>query len=170
MAQRNLKGILGILRQKHDEWKYGTDRSEATEYLMEAADIGSFQPIQSLINRARRRTSKRSKSRGRLDCKSRFYYILTEILHMILDNLPIADVVAVQRALTSYFGDSYWRSRTSIGIYHEVRNVINETLDWEFLCLELENLSKTWDGEEGLVCRRYLLKRLDEIQAAPTLL
>lgn len=42
---------------------------------------------------------------------------------------------------------------------------MEQTLDWEFLCLELDRLMRTSEFD-GLACRRYLFEHLDEMQDA----
>lgn len=40
---------------------------------------------------------------------------------------------------------------------------MEETLDWEYICLELD-YSLRASRFDGLACRRYLFERLDEVQ------
>lgn len=104
------------------------------------ADPGNDKKIQSLINKARRMTNKRFKN-GRLNRRCRLYHLPVEVLCFILDDLPSSDVASVEKAVGSYIGDAYWRSRISTDLFHEVRDVMDETLDWEFLCLKLDDLT-----------------------------
>lgn len=60
------------------------------------------------------------------------------MLCFVLGNLSSPDVVRVQKAMGSYVGDAYWRSKTPAGLSYEVKDILEETFDWEFLCLELE--------------------------------
>lgn len=83
-----------------------------------------------------------------------------EILQLTADLLPSADVAAVQKAIGSYLGDRYWRSRIP-DLFHEVQDLSSETLDWEYLCFELERLEFDWN--EQLDGRRYVLQHLDGI-------
>lgn len=59
-------------------------------------------------------------------------------------------------------------------LFPEIKGIIEETLDWEFLCPELGNLEeleqvkKDSNGSEGLACRRYILERLDQLQRIAT--
>ncbi|KAE8327914.1 hypothetical protein BDV39DRAFT_214723 [Aspergillus sergii] len=80
----------------------------------------------------------------------------------VMDYLSPDDVEAVQFAMKYYLGDAYWRTRVPISQFHEVKSIWHETLDWQFLCLELEWL---WETED-LAFRRYVLDRLDELQAS----
>lgn len=83
-----------------------------------------------------------------------------EILQLAADLLSSADVAAVQKAIGSYLGDRYWRSRIS-DLFHEVQDLSSETLDWEYLCFELERLEFDWN--EQLDGRRYVLQHLGVI-------
>lgn len=128
-------------------------------------DPGDINLIQSVIKRARRRTAARFKTKGPRHCRSRLSYIPIELLYRTLDILPLPDVKNVQKSLWIYLGDSYWRSRIPIHFFHEVKAVMEETLDWEYVCLELDNSLRT-SRFDGLACRRYLFERLDEVQDA----
>ncbi|KAL2870557.1 uncharacterized protein BJX67DRAFT_377912 [Aspergillus lucknowensis] len=85
----------------------------------------------------------------------------TEVLVMVADHLASQDASAVQKAIGCYLGDTYWRSRTPSDIFHEVRALYEETLDWEYLCNELERFKAYWDDE--LQARQWVLEQLDEI-------
>ncbi|KAE8137398.1 hypothetical protein BDV38DRAFT_271262 [Aspergillus pseudotamarii] len=78
-----------------------------------------------------------------------------------MDCLPPDDVENAQIAMKYYLGDAYWRIRAPIKLFHEVRSVRDETLDWQFLCKELARLSQTPD----LAFRQYIIDRLDGLQA-----
>lgn len=79
-----------------------------------------------------------------------------------MDYLSPDDVEVVQVAMKYYLGDAYWRTRVPISRFPEVKSIWHETLDWQFLCLELEWL---WETDD-LAFRRYVLDRLDELQAS----
>ncbi|EIT77632.1 hypothetical protein AO1008_09537 [Aspergillus oryzae 100-8] len=80
----------------------------------------------------------------------------------LMDYLSPDDVEAVQIAMKYYLGDAYWRTRVPTSLFPEVKSIWHETLDWQFLCLELEWL---WETDD-LAFRRYVLDRLDEMQAS----
>ena len=126
-------------------------------------DPGNINLIWSVIKRARRRTAARFKTKGPRHCRSRLSYFPIELLYRTLDLLPPPDVKSVQRSLWIYLGDAYWRSRIPMDFFHEVKTIMEETLDWEFLCLELDYSLRT-SRFDGFACRRYLLERLDEVQ------
>lgn len=95
-----------------------------------------------------------------------------EILSTIANLLPAPDVSAIQKAIGNYLGDAFWRSRISTEHFHEIRPLLDETLDWEFLCSELEQLDEyfeqdfeqhRWASTDKLLGRRWALKQLDEI-------
>lgn len=136
--------------------------STNTEFVIQL-DPASIKYVQSLINRARIRTRARFHIKGRVNRKhNRLCYLPVEILYKVMDPLPSGDLVNVQIAMKYYLGDAYWRKRVPVRLFYEVKGVWDETLDWQFLCLELEWLSET----EGLAFRRYILDRLDELQAS----
>lgn len=137
-------------------------------------------------------TKKRFKN-GHLNCRCRLYPLPAEVLCFVLANLPSPDVASVEKAMGSYIGDAYWRSRISTDLFYEVRDVMEETLDWEFLCLKLDELTDALlpkpvvkhtksrnkkrrapktvsmrqeipEGLEWLACRQYILRRLKEVQ------
>jgi hypothetical protein len=65
-----------------------------------------------------------------------------------------------------YFGDAYWRSRIPSDFFHEVKNLREQTLDWEYLCLKLELLASNryWDyAQNELLGRHWVLRQLDEV-------
>ncbi|KAE8315250.1 hypothetical protein BDV41DRAFT_562986 [Aspergillus transmontanensis] len=88
--------------------------------------------------------------------------LVVSILCVFMDYLSPDDVEAVQIAMKYYLGDAYWRTRVPISLFPEVKSIWHETLDWQFLCLELEWL---WETDD-LAFRRYVLDRLDELQAS----
>ncbi|KAL4786825.1 hypothetical protein BJX76DRAFT_320333 [Aspergillus varians] len=99
--------------------------------------------VQFIIRQARRRT--RTKYRG-IQYRHKQNYlnqVPPEILLLIVDFLPSTDIAAVQKAIGSYLGDVYWRSRIP-DIFHEARDVSSESLNWEYLCMKLEELKTRW--------------------------
>ncbi|UDD63622.1 hypothetical protein AFCA_010883 [Aspergillus flavus] len=115
------------------------------------------------IKRARIRTRARFHIGGRVNRQhNRLCYLPVEILCRVMDYLSPDDVKAVQIAMKYYLGDAYWRTRVPISLCPEVKSIWHETLDWQFLCLELEWL---WETDD-LAFRRYVLDRLDELQAS----
>ena len=125
-------------------------------------DPANDKRIQSLIKQAQIRTRARIYITRRDNRQqNRLCYFPVEILWLVMDCLPPDDVENVQIAMKYYLGDAYWRIRAPIKLFHEVRSVRDETLDWQFLCKELERLSQTPD----LAFRRYIVDRLDGLQA-----
>ncbi|GMG46028.1 unnamed protein product [Aspergillus oryzae var. brunneus] len=76
---------------------------------------------------------------------NRLCYLPVEILCRVMDYLSPDDVEVVQVAMKYYLGDAYWRTRVTISRFPEVKSIWHETLDWQFLCLELEWLWETDD-------------------------
>ncbi|KAB8274779.1 hypothetical protein BDV30DRAFT_237416 [Aspergillus minisclerotigenes] len=126
-------------------------------------DPANIENIEYLINRARIRTRARFHFKGRFNRRqNRLCYLPVEILYLVMDYLSTDDLENVQTSMKYYLGDTYWRARVPIKLFHEVRSIWDETLDWQFLCLQLEWLSETPD----LAFRRYIVERLDLLQAS----
>lgn len=85
-----------------------------------------------------------------------------ELMLLIGSLLAPKDAATVQKVVGLYFGGFYWRSRTP-ALFHEVRDLKDKTLDWEYLCLELIRLES--EDKEQLQSRRHVLAQLDEIAA-----
>lgn len=79
---------------------------------------------------------------------------------MVANLLPSTDAAAVQKAVGSYLGDLYWRSRVP-DIFYEARDLENQSLNWEYLCLELERLKSRWTVYYS--CRDFTWGDLDEM-------
>ncbi|KAE8367560.1 hypothetical protein BDV27DRAFT_154850 [Aspergillus caelatus] len=125
-------------------------------------DPANIKSIQSVIKRARIRTRVRFRIKGRINRRrNRLCYLPVEMLYPVVDYLSTDELESVQTAMKYYLGDAYWRARVPMKLFHEVRSVWDETLDWQFLCLKLERLSQTQD----LAFRRYIIDQLDELQA-----
>lgn len=132
------------------------------------ANYWAFAPIdpfycpraQGIIRQARRRTKRRFQVIRYGQKKTYLDRLPPEILRVTANLLPSADVAAVQKPMESYLGDGYWRSRVA-DLFHEVRDLSSETLDWEYLCFELERLEFERNGQ--LNGRRYVLQHLEEI-------
>ncbi|KAF7621928.1 hypothetical protein AFLA_008478 [Aspergillus flavus NRRL3357] len=124
------------------------------------------QSLSLVFNRSRQRSTKtraRFHIGGRVNRQhNRLCYLPVEILCRVMDYLSPDDVEAVQIAMKYYLGDAYWRTRVPISLFPEVKSIWHETLDWQFLSLELEWL---WETDD-LAFRRYVLDRLDEMQAS----
>lgn len=115
---------------------------------------------QAIIRQARRRTKRRFQVIRYGQKKTYLDRLPPEILRLTTDLLPSADVAAVQKAIGSYLGDGYWRSRIP-DIFHEAQDLSSETLDWEYLCFELERLE--FERNKQLDGRRYVLQHLEVI-------
>lgn len=95
-----------------------------------------------------------------------------EVLFLIEDLLQSAEIVAVQQEIGTYLGDVYWRSRIPMDLFHELWQLLDQTLDWEFLCLELEKYNIEYPDEvddfpgpfNQLLGRKWVLEQLDEIE------
>lgn len=83
-----------------------------------------------------------------------------ELLCMILDYLDYSCLPGVQLLPHSPAGDSYWRRRVRpyLTEFEEIRD---QDLDWQFLCLKIEELDSTTDLFRT---RKRLLRVLDEIK------
>ncbi|KAL4785260.1 hypothetical protein BJX76DRAFT_356281 [Aspergillus varians] len=133
-------------------WPMGTDN----------ADPFYSERAQRIIRQARRMTQKRFKVvRRRKNMNMLLHRLPAEILLLVADHLPGDDVAAIQKAMGWYLGDVYWRSRIPTDLFHEVKDLFGEKLDWEFLCLELEKFDAYHDHE--LQGRKWVLEQLDGI-------
>ncbi|KAL4781298.1 hypothetical protein BJX76DRAFT_350308 [Aspergillus varians] len=118
------------------------------------------------IGRARQRTHRRFEIILCKPAEGKETYLNrlpSEILFLMANLLQSAEVVAVQKAMGFYLGDAYWRSRIRTDIFHEVRDLADQTLDWEYLCLEFEGLKAHCDEPNQLLGRRWVHEQLDEI-------
>ncbi|OOO09435.1 hypothetical protein OAory_01107310 [Aspergillus oryzae] len=141
---------------------FNRSRQRSTKFVIQP-DPSNIKRVQSLIKRARIRTRARFHIGGRVNRQhNRLCYLPVEILCRVMDYLSPDDVEAVQIAMKYYLGDAYWRTRVPTSLFPEVKSIWHETLDWQFLCLELEWL---WETDD-LAFRRYVLDRLDEMQAS----
>jgi hypothetical protein len=86
-----------------------------------------------------------------------------EIIYMILDHLYDPDASQVIEAMNWHIHDTYWRSRLtrfSGDIIFEIEQFkLADSLDWQFLCLQIEPLLET---SKGLLNRRRILRILIE--------
>lgn len=86
-----------------------------------------------------------------------------ELLLIITDYSDDITVATLQKASSIYFGDGYWRSRIDRELFHEAKAVGGETLNWQYMCLELGRLVA--DDDRELEGRRWVLRQLDEFAA-----
>ncbi|KAK6815045.1 hypothetical protein RU639_008519 [Aspergillus parasiticus] len=156
-ARQNLVLVVRNLKElPADPWEY-------IDGMCPVEHPSNIKRVQSLIKRARIRTRARFHIGGRVNRQhNRLCYLPVEILCKVMDYLSPDDVEAVQIAMKYYLGDAYWRTRVPISLFPEVKSIWHETLDWQFLCLELEWL---WETDD-LAFWRYVLDRLDELQAS----
>ncbi|BCS29269.1 uncharacterized protein APUU_70839A [Aspergillus puulaauensis] len=166
----DIKIILKALRrQSARDWNdslYSADEfmallpEKSLQILYKDMDPFYCPRAQEIIRQARRRTKRRFQV-IRYDQKKTYLDRLPpEILRLTTDLLPSADVAAVQKAIGSYLGDGYWRSRIP-DLFHEAQDLSSETLDWEYLCFELERLE--CERNMQLAGRRYVRQHLDVI-------
>ncbi|KAI9373929.1 hypothetical protein BJX61DRAFT_500927 [Aspergillus egyptiacus] len=116
--------------------------------------------VQSIIRQAGRRTRTQYQD---LQYRHKMVYLSRlppEILLLIANLLPSTDAAAVQKAVGSYLGDTYWRSRIP-DMFYEVQDLSTESLNWEYLCLGLERLKSSWDIYYP--CRKEAWDTLDAI-------
>ncbi|RAQ53258.1 hypothetical protein AFGD_001909 [Aspergillus flavus] len=164
LVVRNLKDFLrtlGNISMGCALWKFNRSRQRSTKFVIQS-DPSNIKRVQSLIKRARIRTRARFHIGGRDNRQhNRLCYLPVEILCRVMDYLSPDDVEAVQITMKYYLGDAYWRTRVPTSLFPEVKSIWHETLDWQFLCLELE-----WLWETDDLAFRYVLDRLDELQAS----
>ncbi|KAL4767741.1 hypothetical protein BDW60DRAFT_226345 [Aspergillus nidulans var. acristatus] len=175
LTDGDIRLIMEALRRRSvRDWQWKTPLRPAGMKLHETASAVGLKkdPFYSprvlcMIRHARRRTRARLlMDRQFSDLHLRLDLLPAEILFLVANRLPSSDVVAVQEAMGLYFGDAYWRSRIPSEFFHEVKNLREQTLDWEYLCLKLELLASNryWDyAQNELLGRHWVLRQLDEV-------
>jgi hypothetical protein len=113
--------------------------------------------VQGLIYKAKRVKTEQLP----LKIKTRLDNLPLEVLWMSLDLLPTQDIASLENGICCYMSDAYWRSRIDATLFHELRDLPDEQLNWRFLCLELETL--TIERKSDFYGRRWVLKRLDDL-------
>ncbi|KAL3429381.1 hypothetical protein BDV09DRAFT_203010 [Aspergillus tetrazonus] len=172
----DIRLIMEALRRRSvRDWQWKTPLRPAGMKLHEKASAVGLKkgdPFYSprvlcMIRHARRRTRTRLlMDRQFNDMYLRLDLLPTEILYLIANRLSSSDVVAIQEAMGLYFGDAYWRSRIPSNVFHEVKGLREQMLDWEYLCLKLELLvSRRYWGyaHNELLGRYWVLIQLDEV-------
>lgn len=148
-------------------YKQNQTRSYADVEILTISDPYYSPRVLCMIRHARRRTRTRLlMDRQFNDMYLRLDLLPTEILYLIANRLSSSDVVAIQEAMGLYFGDAYWRSRIPSNLFHEVKGLREQTLDWEYLCLKLELLvsHRYWGyAHNELLGRYWVLIQLDEV-------
>lgn len=82
-----------------------------------------------------------------------------EIQYIILDQLSRKCFANVREAGLKVH-DEYWRSRVPKNLIFELQDIAaTDLVDWEFLCLEIEETVEGWDLR-SLEARRYLIESL----------
>ncbi|PYH92408.1 hypothetical protein BO71DRAFT_357420 [Aspergillus ellipticus CBS 707.79] len=61
-----------------------------------------------------------------------------ELQYMIMDYLDFQDICTMKRCILWTVADGYWKSRPQRGLFYEVDQILEEDLDWMWLCLKLE--------------------------------
>ncbi|KAL4815736.1 hypothetical protein BDW67DRAFT_176055 [Aspergillus spinulosporus] len=172
----SIRLIMEALRRRSvRDWQWKTPLRPAGMRLHEKASVVGLKkgdPFYSprvlcMIRHARRRThTKVLFDRQFNDLYLRLDLLPAEILYLVANHLLPSDVVAVQEAMGLYFGDAYWRSRIPSNVFHEVKELREQTLDWEYLCLKLELLfdHRYWGyAHDELLGRFWVLRQLDKI-------
>ncbi|PWY82081.1 hypothetical protein BO70DRAFT_396373 [Aspergillus heteromorphus CBS 117.55] len=101
---------------------------------------------------------------------SRLNYLPLELQYLIMDRIPPEDALRIQRALRWSLPDAYWRSRINSKVVFEVRSCSQLTLNWQYLCLKLEELEakdtvrRLYSLPSSLKIRAALFKHLDLIK------
>lgn len=85
-----------------------------------------------------------------------------EILSLVLDRLHHRDIRRALEATGWQIPDSYWRCRLRQGLIFELDDVGPDAhLDWQFLCLEAEQLM---EESFGLMNRQRICNALEEVK------
>ncbi|PYI04105.1 hypothetical protein BO78DRAFT_373867 [Aspergillus sclerotiicarbonarius CBS 121057] len=127
--------------------------SEAVGLNLKQADRTQLKK-KAFARQATRRSTCRREPQYRLS------YLPWEILHMVFGYLASQEVANVEQACGIQCGDTFWRSRISARLFHEITDLNDEDPDWRRLCLQLEGCL----GEsEALATRQFLLTCLDGV-------
>ncbi|KAL3456197.1 hypothetical protein BJX64DRAFT_48406 [Aspergillus heterothallicus] len=179
ISGKDIKALLLALQRKSEEdwgFLYGGEEPDSknilgddyassdSEFFMEDppmewehSDPYFNKRVQGLIYKAKRVRTEQLPQK----IKTRMDDLPLEVLWMTLDLLPTQDVAALENGICCYMSDAYWRSRTDAKLFHELRGLPIEELNWRFLCLELETL--TMKRKSDFYGRRWVLKRLDDL-------
>ncbi|PYH98235.1 hypothetical protein BO71DRAFT_316834, partial [Aspergillus ellipticus CBS 707.79] len=161
IAEKDLNVVLTALRKR---WKYTRDKVRD-----DIPEGGRYHPVRTLciseaIGQALDQADRRKAKGKPVFCqpvrKRRIRTLPTEILYLIFDHLPSQAMANAKVALGFSLHNAFWRSRISVGFFHEMHDIAGEDLDWKRLCLKLERRP---ESSAVLKIRRYILGRLDEI-------
>ncbi|KAJ0425046.1 hypothetical protein BJY00DRAFT_227274 [Aspergillus carlsbadensis] len=177
---KDIKALfLALQRKSEEDWGflYGWDDSDSEHILgddgssndselfmedppmeWEHSDPFFNKHVQGLIHKAKRVRTEQLPQK----IKTKLDGLPLEVLWMSLDLLPTEDVTSLENGICCYMSDAYWRSRTDAKLFHELRGLPDEELNWRFLCLELETL--TIERKPDFYGRRWVLKRLDDLE------
>lgn len=140
MVQTKVKQILNLWIQNVGIYIVPVHLTDGTSAFL--PDPECVQYVQSLIPKARRRTRKRFRSKGPSNLSCRLCTLPMKLLCAMLNNLPAIDVIKMRDLLGIYLGDTYWCSRFQLDLFYEVKDIVKQKLDWEFLCMQLEHLGQ----------------------------
>ncbi|PLB49304.1 hypothetical protein P170DRAFT_464769 [Aspergillus steynii IBT 23096] len=164
--ETDLNLILDAIRHRSRDtgvggWAYGFLTATPGR---ERHDPGDSNQILGLIHKSRQEREKQitveenKRPQEPRDCL--FSRLPLEIQHKIMDDLEGRDVLELQKALDWQLDESYWRQKIRKTLYFEIPEVIDQSLDWQYLYFQLESLANT----DTMIIRKHILDSLSSLQ------
>lgn len=146
----------------------GMDSSEALseEELHAVWDPTDVPEIQAILRQStKQEVGERSKMRSSGSQNLGTLDISLDVIHQILDYLPVTDIENILTATQLQLPNLYWRSRFPRQLIFEADEFIsaeaeNANVDWRFLCLEIEKLLGN-ESLHGLQNRQRIFRILE---------
>jgi hypothetical protein len=88
-------------------------------------------------------------------------YLPYNIRYVILDYLDYRDISNLKKAIQYPILDGYWRSRAAVYLIGEMNEIVEDDLNWEYLCMEIEKIDDTTDIFRS---RYHILRILGDIK------
>ncbi|OJJ66129.1 hypothetical protein ASPBRDRAFT_138615 [Aspergillus brasiliensis CBS 101740] len=117
--------------------------------LINCKDSIATTSIRQLVKESRSRASRGARMPvGSRAIDSRITRLPPELQCMILDLLHYNDIIQVLRTLKWTMHPGYWRGRLDVHFFTEIQFLSGEKdLDWQWLCLKLEELKDSQAGK-----------------------
>jgi hypothetical protein len=142
-----------------------TNEFEITRNLIAIRDPIAVQEVTDLIQKSGQKYNPTAIGRSRITTAKSSMIVSSlpvDILFLVLDLLHHRDIRAALDATGWHVQASYWRARLRQGLIFELDAVGPDAhLDWQFLCLEMEQLM---EESYGLLNRQRIHNALEEIK------
>lgn len=142
LAEENLECLALVLYARFRDLKFGTmqDQNQGNN---SGEDPLRIPLIAKAIHTGRQRRKKGIEKRTSKKVASRLSHLPLEVLYMILDMLSCSDLSFLFQVVEMTVPDRYWQSRAPRSLIFELSDTkTTEECDWEYLCLQIENLVK----------------------------